>query len=130
MQVSPEESKTDSYVVKKKTPRKSISKSVKNNMWIQHYGEKFSVQCSVEWCVTIITPFTFEVGHNVPHSKSGTIDIDNLKPICGTCNKSMGNRFTIDEFSKIAIPRKQHKKKLVCGKKKVAAIPDRTCCIL
>ena len=89
-----------------KLPRKSIHKSVKNNVWLQHYGEKFSVQCSVEWCATIINPFTFEVGHNHPHSKGGSIDIENLKPICACCNKSMGNRFTIDEYSKLFKPRK------------------------
>jgi len=87
---------------KKQNPRKTVSKSLKNNVWIQQYGEKFRCKCSVEWCVTTITPFTFEVGHNKPHSKGGKLEIDNLLPICSTCNKSMGDRYTIDEFSKIA----------------------------
>ena len=86
----------------KKKYRKPISKSLKNNVWIQHYGEKFKCKCSVKWCATTITPFTFEVGHNQPHSKGGTLDIDNLMPICSTCNKSMGDRYTITEFSQIA----------------------------
>jgi 5-methylcytosine-specific restriction endonuclease McrA len=86
----------------KKKTRKPISKSLKNNVWIQHYGEKFKCKCSVTWCATTITPFTFEVGHNQPHSKGGTLDIDNLMPICSTCNKSMGDRYTITEFSQIA----------------------------
>jgi 5-methylcytosine-specific restriction endonuclease McrA len=85
-----------------KKSRKAISKSLKNNVWLQYYGEKFTCKCSVTWCVTPINPFTFEVGHNMPHSKGGTLDIDNLKPICSTCNKSMGDRYTIDEFSKLA----------------------------
>jgi 5-methylcytosine-specific restriction endonuclease McrA len=83
-------------------PRKTISKSLKNNVWIQQYGEKFRCKCSVEWCATVITPFTFEVGHNKPHSKGGTLEINNLMPICSTCNKSMGDRYTITQFSKIA----------------------------
>lgn len=49
-----------------------------------------------------MTPFTFEVGHNVPESKGGSSDLDNLKPLCPSCNKSMGNTYTIDEFSVIS----------------------------
>ena len=89
-------------VLPSKKTRKTISKSLKNNVWLQQYGEKFKCICSVDWCVAPVTPFTFEVGHNIPHSKGGTIDINNLRPICSTCNKSMGDRYTIDEFSKIA----------------------------
>ena len=96
------ESKVHSDSVVAKKSRKTISKSLKNNVWLQQYGEKFKCKCSVSWCVTVVTPFTFEVGHNTPHSKGGTIDINNLRPICSTCNKSMGDRYTIDEFSKIA----------------------------
>jgi hypothetical protein len=49
-----------------------------------------------------VTPFTFEVGHNVPRSKGGTDNLDNLRPICSSCNKSMGNQYTIDEFSDLS----------------------------
>jgi len=115
---------TESVLQSKKT-RKHISKSLKNNVWLQQYGEKFNCKCSVSWCVTPVTPFTFEVGHNTPHSKGGTIDINNLIPICPTCNKSMGDRYTIDEFSKIAIPR------LVDTVPLSANVDNKTvCCIL
>ena len=50
----------------------------------------------------LITPFTFECGHNIPESKGGTSDIDNLRPICGNCNRSMSNSYTIDEFSNMS----------------------------
>jgi hypothetical protein len=88
-----------------KIKRKSINKSLKNNVWIQYCGKKFDSSCYVTWCKTRITPFTFEVGHDVPHSKNGTIELDNLRPICATCNKSMGNRYTITEWSKIVNPK-------------------------
>jgi hypothetical protein len=39
------------------------------------------------------------VGHNIPESKGGKTTINNLIPICGDCNRSMGDRYTIDEFS-------------------------------
>ena len=35
--------------------------------------------------------FDFHVGHNVPESKGGATNIDNLKPICSRCNSSMSN---------------------------------------
>jgi len=49
-----------------------------------------------------MTPFHFEVGHNIPRSKGGLNDIDNLRPICGNCNRSMSDSYTIEEFSEIS----------------------------
>ena len=50
----------------------------------------------------MITPFNFEVGHNIPESKGGATDINNLRPICSKCNRSMGDDYTIDEFSALS----------------------------
>lgn len=80
--------------------KKTIPKSLKENVWIHYIGENFTGKCSVEWCNKKITPFTFETGHNVPESKGGHTSIENLRPICASCNKSMGNRYSIDEYSK------------------------------
>ena len=52
------------------------------------------------WCTRKISVFSFEVGHNIPESKGGKTTINNLIPICGDCNRSMGDRYTIDEFSR------------------------------
>ena len=86
-----------------KFPRYNMSNkvpsSLKHNVWTTYIGEKFDGKCGVTWCNNRITPFTFEAGHNVPFSKGGATTIDNLRPICSDCNKSMGNRYTIDEFS-------------------------------
>jgi len=76
-----------------------IPSSLKHNVWTTYIGEKYNGKCSVKWCNNRITPFTFEAGHNIPYSKGGSTTIDNLLPICSDCNKSMGNRYTIDEFS-------------------------------
>ena len=46
-----------------------------------------------------INVFNFQVGHNIPESKGGTLSLNNLKPICGRCNFSMGNNYTIDEWN-------------------------------
>jgi 5-methylcytosine-specific restriction endonuclease McrA len=76
-----------------------IPLALKQNVWLKTNGQKFKGRCYVKWCNNRLTPFTFEAGHNIPFSKGGKTTIDNLFPICSTCNKSMGNRFTIEEFS-------------------------------
>ena len=39
-----------------------------------------------------------DCGHNIPESKGGPTNVENLIPICRNCNVGMGNRFTIDEW--------------------------------
>ena len=82
--------------------RRAIPKALREQVWIVHIGRVFEQKCKVKWCENKITPFDFEVGHNVPVSKGGTNDIDNLRPICSKCNKSMGDNYTIDEFSDLS----------------------------
>jgi 5-methylcytosine-specific restriction endonuclease McrA len=83
------------------TPKKKvISKKLREEVWLKHFGKTFSSKCPIQWCTREISVFSFEVGHNIPESKGGRTTIDNLIPICGDCNRSMGDRYTIDEFSK------------------------------
>jgi 5-methylcytosine-specific restriction endonuclease McrA len=84
--------------------KKSIPRSLKENVWLYWIGEKFIGKCSVEWCNKKITPFTFETGHNIPESKGGQTTVSNLRPICATCNKSMGAKHSIDEYSTLYKP--------------------------
>jgi 5-methylcytosine-specific restriction endonuclease McrA len=73
---------------------------MREQVWLLHCHDKlFKHKCLVTWCENIMTPFNFEVGHNIPESKGGRTDTSNLRPICGKCNKSMGNEYSIDEFS-------------------------------
>ena len=78
--------------------KKIISKKLREEVWLKHFGKTFSAKCPVQWCTREISVFSFEAGHNIPESKGGNTTIDNLIPICGDCNRSMGDRFTIDEF--------------------------------
>jgi 5-methylcytosine-specific restriction endonuclease McrA len=79
-----------------------IPGALRQQVWLVHIGKKFEHKCLVKWCQNIITPFSFETGHNIPESKGGSLDIDNLRPICSNCNRSMGDNYTIDEFSEIS----------------------------
>ncbi len=87
------------YHLKHKMRKSTIPKSLKNLVWTTHVGDKFNAKCMVKWCDAQINPFTFETGHNIPESKGGLTTVDNLRPICAQCNKSMGNKYSIDEFS-------------------------------
>ena len=79
-----------------------IPRALREQVWTTFIGKKFEHKCLVTWCENVISVFNFEVGHQIPESKGGTLSIDNLRPICAKCNRSMGNSYTIDEFSKIS----------------------------
>ena len=68
-------------------------------VWMRYNRERFRAKCQVSWCKNTITPFAFEVGHNIPESKGGSTTLDNLMPICSSCNRSMGNNYSITEYS-------------------------------
>lgn len=82
--------------------RKKIPKALREQVWIACCQEKFRHKCLVKWCENVMTPFQFEVGHNIPVSKGGSDDLSNMRPICSNCNKSMGNTYSIDEFSQLS----------------------------
>ena len=84
-----------------KEHKEFIPKRIRDLVWTTHNGETFKHKCFVSWCDNNINVFNFQVGHDIPESKGGTIDIDNLKPICGNCNLSMSNKYSITEWSKL-----------------------------
>ena len=77
-------------------------KAIREQVWLKQFGSnKFTVKCPIIWCRNIITPFSFHVAHNIPKSKGGLLDLNNLFPICKSCNMSMSNHHTIDEWNSI-----------------------------
>ena len=82
-------------------PKETIPKRVRELVWTTYNGETFTHKCYVSWCDNNINVFNFQVGHDIPESKGGTLDIDNLKPICASCNLSMSNKYSITEWSKL-----------------------------
>ena len=83
--------------------KKKIPKAIRQECWVRNFGQTFKHKCYVNWCHRKITCFDFEVGHNRPESKGGTLKINNLKPICRQCNICMGNKYTIDEWRLLKI---------------------------
>jgi 5-methylcytosine-specific restriction endonuclease McrA len=79
--------------------KKKIPKKVKEEVWYSNFGKIYEKKCYISWCSNKINVFNFHVGHDIPESKGGTDEINNLKPICDRCNLSMGNNYTIKEWN-------------------------------
>lgn len=96
---------TNVHIVHKpRTPIKKYKKTpipivVRRKVWAKHVGEnigKTKCQCCG---LNDITQLCFSVGHIIPESKGGTLDVDNLLPICVHCNSSCGTNNLADFIS-------------------------------
>lgn len=81
--------------------KKKIPAALREAVWIKTMGKVFQGKCPIPWCYNTITVFDFQAGHNIPESKGGETKLPNLIAICSRCNTSMGNTYTIDEWSAI-----------------------------
>lgn len=97
--------------VKKPVRKRSfIPQAVREQTWNKWNGQvHFKHKCYVTWCKNIITPFTFQAGHVMSQAKGGGTDVSNLRPICSSCNLSMGT-MNMREFSRKYNPKKKIKK--------------------
>lgn len=73
-----------------------ISQSLRQQVWVKYAGKNYEIKC-ICCNINTINCFTFECGHIKPSSKGGLNNINNLKPICGLCNKSM-NTIDLNKF--------------------------------
>lgn len=78
--------------------KKKIPTALRQQAWIKQFGLP-EYKCPVSWCQNKITPFSFDAGHNIPESKGGKTSIENIIPLCRSCNLGMGDRYTIDEWN-------------------------------
>jgi len=86
--------------------KQTIPGALREQVWIGYMGRVFEGKCRTPWCTTNITVYDFQVGHNIPESKGGTLDIENLVPICAKCNLSCGDRYTFTEWAKLSKPKR------------------------
>jgi len=76
----------------------NIPKALREQVWIKYMNNRLHGKCVIKWCTNKMSAFDFHVGHDIPESKGGTLDITNLRPICSRCNLSMSNNYTISEW--------------------------------
>jgi hypothetical protein len=69
--------------------KEKIPATVRNIVWVTHFKESKKGQC---WLCKVedISSANFECGHVISEKFGGKATIDNLKPICSFCNKSVG----------------------------------------
>jgi small GTP-binding protein len=76
----------------KNNSKTSVNASMRRSVWNKYIGQGSGlVKC---FCCKDkdITPFDFECGHITAVSMGGATNIENLRPICSLCNKSMGSK--------------------------------------
>jgi hypothetical protein len=74
----------------KKIKKKFIPITLKKLVWNNYIGEEIGKAKCLCCKLTDITQLSFNCGHIIPESKGGELKQNNLKPICQSCNSSMG----------------------------------------
>jgi hypothetical protein len=70
--------------------RKSIPLALRKAVWEAFKTPENLVAC--RHCSAKIDAFSFECGHVQSVAKGGSTTFDNLVPVCGPCNRSVGTR--------------------------------------
>ncbi|PNH08369.1 hypothetical protein TSOC_005130 [Tetrabaena socialis] len=79
-----------------KASRRPLPRASRCAVWNRFFGEWAGVGACY-CCRREITQQNYECGHILAACKGGSDAISNLRPICTTCNRSMGSRH-MDEF--------------------------------
>jgi hypothetical protein len=83
----------------KKTKKQKIPATIKRLVWNTYIGENIGKSKCLCCNLTDISQLNFSCGHIISEYYGGKISIDNLKPICLSCNLSMGTR-NMNDFIK------------------------------
>jgi len=78
--------------------RRPIDKNTRDAVWLKYMRNKAEGKC---YCCRIRTIHItdFQVGHVKAVAKGGKDNINNLRPICGPCNRGMGT-MSIEQYRK------------------------------
>jgi 5-methylcytosine-specific restriction endonuclease McrA len=89
VQEKPEKEKTHTEDLPK-FPKGHIPKKVRTDVWNTFIGPNIPIHKCLCCLKTTICMTDFQVGHVVSEHDGGNLNIDNLRPICASCNISMG----------------------------------------
>jgi hypothetical protein len=74
--------------------RPKISLGLRALVWNTYIGEQTGIwRCM---CGSNVSQLNFECGHVTPVSQGGETTLENLRPVCSRCNKSMGTKNLFD----------------------------------
>ena len=82
-----------------KAKKKTIPLALREQVWRKTMGKVLNDKCPC-CCQNEISPWNFECGHIKAESKGGATVLENLRAICGPCNKSMGTT-NMKEYMKV-----------------------------
>jgi hypothetical protein len=92
------ENNTISDIYTKPYKKKSIPKILRNQSWDVYIGKEKGIgNCFC--CNAEIDSKHFECGHIIPACKGGPNTLENLRPICSLCNRSIGSK-NMNDFIK------------------------------
>lgn len=87
-----------------KRTKKNIPQALRKKVWIKCVGEKFTGACYT--CGSKITVYDWHCGHVHAEAAGGETHVDNLRPVCSTCNLSMGTQ-NMEDFKRKHFSRSQ-----------------------
>jgi len=92
--IQPYQESTNNKVRYKK---KSIPLVLKRRLWSKYFGEQNGIATCPCCKLSQISTFSFHCGHIISERNGGTLILDNLIPLCQSCNSSMGTK-SYNEF--------------------------------
>ncbi|QJX72004.1 D5 family helicase-primase [Faustovirus] len=79
-----------------KQAKVKLSASLRKTVWLTYIGDVETGKCLC--CnVAVLTKNGYDCGHVVAEARGGPATLQNLRPICKTCNTSMGTK-NMEEF--------------------------------
>jgi len=70
--------------------KKKITRKIRNSVWKKEFNTSLEGKCPIKNCLTTLTFKNFACGHITAEANGGENTVDNLRPICNSCNSSMG----------------------------------------
>ena len=73
-------------------PKVTIPFRLKTKVWKNEFGKHIYGICPISTCNNQIKKASFSCGHIISEANDGELTEDNLRPICKSCNSSMGGK--------------------------------------
>lgn len=106
-------------IAKYKYRKRTIPKTLKINIWNFYIGKEVGIAYCMCCQECEIIQGHFEAGHVVSERYGGHTTIENLRPICSLCNKSMGAQNMLEFMKEYGYKKpKNWYGKISCPKKK------------
>ncbi|MHB1952866.1 MAG: HNH endonuclease [Sulfobacillus sp.] len=76
--------------------KQSIPAAIRRAVWNYYIGEAYGLGYCMAGCCGLISQTNFACGHVIAEKNGGRLVLENLRPICTTCNSSMGTNNLFD----------------------------------